>query len=429
MKRTNTHARTFLSGLVVAAYFALYVAGLIPIKTNSPVLWFVGGLLAATVFPWRGRPFFERLRLMFITLGFTLFLSDIVGRHVLVNKLTYRPSDRFAYRWPPFQQLKRFDANVSYRGKSYGDLAAMAGKKEWREERPIRFETDDLGFRNSDTARRGPIDAIVLGDSFGLGEGTSQDRILSTLLEKKYGLRTYNLSLSGGPWDSYLNLRLYLKELGIRKGTKVFWLIFTGNDLDDTYGPVELERLEWNRGFNYLHASLNKFRERSSLKRILMNVRYRHEETRDVLTRTFLNGRRMLFFKPYIKAAHRTREAVLAHKNIKSLEETMAAMKTFAAEEGLDVRLISLPTSDEVYDWVLQRQPAWSTRYHPSGFFTVLNQLARKVGLKTYDLKPFLLERSMSAYQESGELLWWADDTHWNERGNKEVSPFIAGIH
>ena len=67
------------------------------------------------------------------------------------------------------------------------------------EEREERFVTDECGFRNdsSDAGRFRPLDAIILGDSMADGANTTQENILSSVLSRDYGYRTYNLSMTG----------------------------------------------------------------------------------------------------------------------------------------------------------------------------------------------------------------------------------------
>ena len=41
------------------------------------------------------------------------------------------------------------------------------------------------------------------------------------------------------------------------------------------------------------------------------------------------------------------------------------------------------------------------------------------------DLTPTLIAASRQAFETSGALLWWYDDTHWNVHGNKVVATAI----
>ena len=113
-----------------------------------------------------------------------LVVSDLTGRPFADTYLHYSPANMFSRKLPYLPILGRWDANVTYSGHAYGDLAAMKGR-EWREIREVLFQTDHLGFRNGNIHE--PIDLIVLGDSFTAGIGTSQNKIFSRVLESLYG--------------------------------------------------------------------------------------------------------------------------------------------------------------------------------------------------------------------------------------------------
>jgi hypothetical protein len=49
----------------------------------------------------------------------------------------------------------------------------------------------------------------------------------------------------------------------------------------------------------------------------------------------------------------------------------------------------------------------------------------RAGGIRCLDLKPYLAEPGRHLYDETGEFLWWLDDTHWNHRGHDAVAVFV----
>ena len=141
----------------------------------------------------------KQVVLVLLSVCFAVTLIDLAARPLLFYLFEVRPSERFIYRWPPLPQLQRYVAGVNFEGATYGDLAAVSGRRDWREERRIKFVTDEYGFRNEPLGagvEARPLDVILLGDSFGLAGGTSQEEILSSLLAHDYGLSVYNLSIS-----------------------------------------------------------------------------------------------------------------------------------------------------------------------------------------------------------------------------------------
>jgi hypothetical protein len=133
---------------------------------------------------------------------------------------------------------------------------------------PYTFVTDRFGFRN-DGVLGAPLDVIVLGDSFGVGTGTTQDKTWSALLSREHGLAVYNLSVSDmGPWAEYTNLTIEIDRLKVKDhGTVVIWNLYTGNDLQDPCYPVfDKRELPWRGGvFTDFKDRVRDFRGRSPL--------------------------------------------------------------------------------------------------------------------------------------------------------------------
>lgn len=365
------------------------------------------------------------LVLLSVCLAVTLF--DLAARPLLLYLSGVRPAERYIHRWEELPLLQRYTPAVNFVGATYGDLAAVSGRADWREWRRIRFVTDEYGFRNespSPGSEARPLDLIILGDSFGVAAGTSQEELLSSLLSRGFGLSVYNLSISReGPQQEYANLLLEGKRLHTREGaTCVLWLIFGGNDLDDAYDP-ELENPRPARaGFLAgLADEIRDFRVRSPVRRLLTRG-----DARLVIEKQFIDGRRMLFIETYAQRRGRTAEDVVRHPNFLNLRRTLGAMERLAGERRLTVAVALVPSKEEVYSWVLDGAPPWSTSGAPSGLSTVLRGLCEQHGFRFLDLKPALVEASRREYEQSRALLWWGDDTHWNGAGQRAAA---AAIH
>lgn len=355
--------------------------------------------------------------------GVTLF--DLAARPLLLYLSSVRPSERYIYRWPELPLLQRYDAGVRFEGMTYGDLAAVSGRGDWREWHPIRFVTDEYGFRNEPqgpgSASR-PLDLILLGDSFGVAAATTQDETLSGVLARDYGLNVYNLSVSReSPQQEYANLVLEGKRLNTREGTCVLWLVFTGNDLDDPY-YTELEDPKPTRpgAFARLAVPLSDFRARSPVRRLLTDG-----DSALIIERTFIDGRRVLFHQNYAERRGRTAEEVMHHPNFVHLKTTLGAMERLAGARRLKVFVALVPSKEEVYSWLLDGAPPWSSGVEPSGFADVLRGLCEQHGFRFLDLKPTLAEESRREFERSGALLWWPDDTHWNGEGQRAAARII----
>ena len=367
----------------------------------------------------------KQVSLVLLSVCFGVTLFDLCARPVLLYLSSVRPAERYIYRWPRLPRLQRYTAGVNFLGLTYGDLAAVSGRRDWREWHHIRFVTDQYGFRNEPLPKgfeARPLDLIVLGDSFGVAAATTQEETLSSVLANDYNLAVYNLSVSReGPQQQYANLVIEGPRLNTREGTRVLWLIFAGNDLDDSYYP-ELENPKPVPPglFARLAAGIADFRARSPIRRLMSG-----NDSGLIIERKFVDGRRLLFNESYVQHRWRTAEEVMGHPNFGHLQTTLGAMQRLTGERRLRVTVAFVPSKEEVYSWVLDGAPAWSAVAEPSGFSNVLRRLCEQHGFRFLDLKPALLMAAQRENEKSGALLWWPDDSHWNGPGQRAASRAI----
>jgi hypothetical protein len=133
----------------------------------------------------------------------------------------------------------------------------------------------------------------------------------------------------------------------------------------------------------------------------------------------------VLFNETYARRRGRTAEDILRHPNFESLTRTLGATERLAGERRLRVAVALVPSKEEVYSWALDGSPAWSAGAEPSGFSAVLRDLCERHGFRFLDLKPALVEASKPAYEKSGALLWWRDDSHWNGEGQRAAASAV----
>lgn len=362
---------------------------------------------------------------MIISCSLTLAGVDLISRPLLKKMLYYRPHEMFINRWPPLPSLSRYDKNISYDGDTYGDLAAVSGVPDYRETRPITFKTDAFGFRNDKMRSTEVIDLILLGDSFGVGNGTSQEKIWSTILTDQYGVHTYNLSIPGSPWHELMNLKIEFNRLRTHERTIVLWAIFTGNDLDERFRD-QSDPSPFRNAFGRGVVSVTSFIKRSPIRRLLKRLddMYMHRSP-SVIVADFLNNRPVLFLPSYVQKAGRTVESIVHHRNYGRLKMVFDEMKTFAESKHVAVAVTVIPTKVEVYPWVLNEDPPWDAKSEPSGFSVAVRELSEAEGFPFLDLKPFLIDEAKRVFVDSGDLLWWYDDTHWNDKGHEVVAKIV----
>ena len=418
--------------LLAVALFGPMIVG-IPLDTGGriPTLaWGValGSLLGALwVLGGYSSEWARKVTYVVVSCFLALTLVNVLARPPLLPLV----SPGFSPKWPPMPLVRRHIPNVRWRGTIYGESADAWSMAKYREHRVMRYAADRFGFRN-DRTPDGPLDIIVIGDSFAAGVDTTQDQTWSVILAKRQGLHVYNMAIGGdGPWAEWANLTLEIDRLPRRpQGTVVLWMLFTGNDLVDPCYPIfSKEQLPWRHGLARLMSSFSSFRSQSPLGMILARFAEQSAPADNERAKKFLDGSYILFSPDYAQQAALNLDAVRSFPNYACLRQTVSAMRRLAESKGLTVAVIVAPPKDEVYSWVRLGLRPWSTPPNPSGFALAMRELAQENHMPFLDLKPLLIEVSKRVYQESGRLIWWRDDTHWNEEGNREVAKIVAQFY
>jgi hypothetical protein len=368
--------------------------------------------------------------------GTVLAGADLIWRLRPPAQFYYRPDEMFLHHWQPMPTLARYDTNVNYAGRTYGDLAAMAARPDWREYRPITFRSDSAGFPNAQSPSAG-VDTILIGDSYGAGTGTRREATWAVLLQSRYHLNLYNLSIpESGPWHEMMNLKIMAPSLPRAKRTVVLWAFFTGNDLDDDCWD-QLEPVLANGFFSRLRVSLATFRNRSPIFQLADHIAKGPPEQR-AIEKYAAPGRRILFRPAYARRARRTLEEVEHHEHYATMLAVFRSMRDFAARQNLTIAVALLPSKEEVYAQLLDGEPGATRSSRPSALSVVVERESRLDGFAFLDLKPFFVAEAARRLAADGQLMWWSDDTHWNERGhafaadvvfNRLLQPLLNGSH
>ena len=346
---------------------------------------------------------------------------------------------RFAVNGPVYMvavaampTLFRYNPGGKTNESIVGDLGSATADTRDDEPRRVAMTIDPFGFRNDERSSRGPIDIVLLGDSYAFGFGTTQDNTVAGRLQTRTGLATYNLAMPWtGPWAQYLNLAVESERLPLQAGATVIWLLFSGNDLDDAYGELDLQRIPRNGAAAQLLVSLKRIRNRSPiyrrLRRVTQNLASGSPDgaVTVVMPSPFVNGRPMLFLEPYVAVRERTYDDVVRHPNYPALRQTLTAATTLAARLNVSLKVVLAPSKEEVYAWVLDEAAPWSTPSTPSGLSTAIGRLCAESGLEFLDLKVEFVNMSKTLFERSGDILWWYDDSHWNAHGHDLAAAVI----
>lgn len=399
----------------------LWWLGVFPnhISTSAFVMVAAAAAVLVSLFlpqPWRlGSPA--------LILSLCLLAGDLLWRLKPPAAFNYRPDEVLINHWPPMPALGRYRPEARFDAVSYGDLAAMAGRPDYREYRRVRFRSDRFGFPND--VLPDPVDAILLGDSFGAGTGTTQENTWGSLLRSRYGARVYDVSIpESGPWQELMMLKVQLPELRRSRPTTVIWAIFSGNDLDDDYGPGVDPRLSgW---LEQMTVPLVSFRNRSPVRRITDRLWYlaANPHAHPVIEREFAPGRRILFRTVYANRAARSSADILAHPNFPRLHDVMQEMGRFASRASLAVTVVLLPSKEEVYNSILKNETPNFDTILPLPFAALVHEECTRAGLGFVDFTPAIRDEARRA-MERQELLWWSDDTHWNTHGHALAASLV----
>lgn len=133
----------------------------------------------------------------------------------------------FRQRW---QTLLQPDPWLGYRYRPNLDVM-LAGHPEFA----FRLRTNARGFRTR--FERGPVDVVLVGDSFAFGHGVEERDAMGAVLERLSGRSVANLGVGG--YGSLQELRLLERE-GLRLRPQVIvWQLFK----DDLWGAAEF--MDW----------------------------------------------------------------------------------------------------------------------------------------------------------------------------------------
>jgi hypothetical protein len=189
----------------------------------------------------------------------------------------------------------------------------------------------------------------------------------------------------------------------------------SGNDFEPPYesselltDPSALKMSLWESLIVRLYNTHN----RSALSRLLASVR-KSEGAPTVERRTIPVVGPMLFYRPYMHMATRTRQEIERSPAYASLRRTMTKMKQFSEAAGFSVLVVAAPSKEDVYLSI----------YHDgekTAVAQVLEGLSQEGSFGFLDLGPLFIKSAKE------KALWWSDDTHWNADGNRFAADAIA---
>lgn len=432
---TTPLKRTTVGALISLCVLSPYIVGAINFSATPLLALLLIVLSVGLAFLWlrvaaQSKPQKPPALTWIIRVGVVICLLitgfDLIFRAFFVERwhLYHAPHARSQHFWTQMPLVTRYVPNEVYEGVNYGDVSRHLFTHA--PARPYRFVTDAYGFRN-EVSDPEQIDLLILGDSYGDGSGTSQDERLVNILAEQYEFTVYNLAFDAtSPWQQYVNLAVEIDRLDTHEGTLILWILFSGNDLDDYYYPeLDIDALPWRSPLGKLGTSIRNFRDHSPVSRYI-SVARTNRSPDWLVEETFLDGSTMVFSYQYIEVSQRTSEDIRNHPNYEHLRATLTATHELTDSKGVTLVIILAPSKEEVYSWLTDQADPWSTNPSPGEFAVELEALTDQEGLCFIDLKPLLVAESQRVYEESGDLLWWRDDTHWTPLAQQITAAYLV---
>ena len=338
-------------------------------------------------------------------LTLSLLVMEIVLRNIGANSpVYYRPHEKYR----SLDGL-HYKTNVEKTGFAvpFGDLFVLSdfATKTIIEPRFVNFYTDSLGFRNREDYTKQSL--VLIGDSFGVGIGTTQKDILSEILTNKYGIDIYNASYPLYP-NGYLEIYKRLTK-NIGKDFKAIIMFFEGNDFEINE-PMCRAHKPWYTYMPYQIRYLESYRFIFGLTR---RVFYKtiSVSNRPQVTICSIGEKDVAFLSKYIETSKQTKLADLS-----SIKEKYRAVSDDIA------MLVFIPTKYRVYSSLMGNANYQELPNVQRGF---VRDMALELRIPFVDLTPDLIGRSRELLKK-GEYTYWRDDTHWNGNGMEIAAKVIS---
>jgi hypothetical protein len=302
----------------------------------------------------------------------------------------------------------------------------------------VRISINENGFRGTKSFEDAKI--VALGDSFTFGWGVNEGGTWVELLGRSLGKLIYNLGIhDSSPKQEFLLLEHLLEEKKLKLDHGLLlWLIFEGNDLEDSYEtfrqtsqPTVGDALE-----ETLLSGIWKIPRIIKKESVFDNLRSgratfaRATDSKVKSSPYWIDGVRLatplyrsaqfgykLFLPSYIERAQSPREYVADHPNRASLHQTFQDMTLLARKHDFRVVVLVAPTDARLYEHFFEDFPTLSERPY------FIDAVVDEAGLAGLELVNF--GELLQPYAEK-ELLYFRDDDHWNERGHEVASEIIS---
>ena len=324
----------------------------------------------------------------------------MLGLVTLLPDPFYRPHDRFAV-------TDHYLPNVrDVREMPFGNLVGIsiaAGLADFEDiaiPRRIEFNTDSRGFRNDLELQ--PDSEVLIGDSFVVGNGTTQEEILPKQLTQLSGKNAYGVAFPGG-------IGFYLRNLDrINRTASLF--LFEGNDF---YGGCRFPPKDLPQPFGFLLTTARHFKTSVEVLRkftlyynkafLALGLGTGAPSPEDVYVVRMTGGIQSILLK---RDENKLSE-------VKSYVFPSCIVDAFAKRKHMIKTIFLIPTKYRVYYPYFTET---DVRDLPHAHWEALRALGKRLSISVHDLTPSLREAAGKALANK-QFVYWPDDSHWNGLG------------
>lgn len=328
----------------------------------------------------------------------------------------------------PFKPLYRYDS------VALGDLLNVANLKPLPSEiKKQVFQVDEYGFRNDIGMLNHPIDAVILGSSFVAGAAETQEKLVSSLLTKRYKIPTYNGAL-------YI-LQNYMEDERFLKNPPKY-LIMLGSEGEFISAPyrytVENRNIlnkpkkwnsfeEWEKNndpFKFTYTNVAQYLNNFSMTRYLVNNanveftnlgRGREEVVKRSTQQISAYDNGMLFFQPdyddpLLGSTGKT------EKDIDIAIVTLEKAREMLAQKGTTLIVAAMPSKVNLEYSKYKKTPRKKRAI-----------VAFEKRLDNSNIEHVnLFEPTFSYMKKARNHLYYFDDSHWNNKTNELIAKLLS---
>ena len=336
------------------------------------------------------------------------FLCLEIGLRIVDNRLTYyRPHEKYKIS----SRGRYYKSNVveNQFPIAHGDLYVVSNlaAKTIVEPRVVTFHTDSLGFRNfHDYADQS---FVLIGDSFGVGTGTTQEDTLSEVLTNEYGIPVYNASYPTSPYGYTVVCEYLTKNIGTK--FRAIILFFEGNDFPSISEIRHKSQRAW---YLYIGSDIRHLESYRFLFGLTRRA-FRGSTSKESQVTVFsVGGKDVGFLNQHIEV---TKQSSSFYSNV--FIESYRRIRPNVA------LFVFIPTKYRVYYPLIKDNNGGPLHALPNSRRDFLQKMALQLDVPFVDLTPHLIKESKDLLKK-GEYTYWRDDTHWNANGMKMAADVIS---